>query len=193
MTDPVTAIRRKWAKAPAGPWVLWTSCSWRRIKTRHGDRVLEPVVHNDGHPDLCAWEGTDKEEALQVIADAPTDIKILIAEVAYHRERETVFRQALSLAGHPVTDKGAYRADVVSAVKSLIQDRDHWRNAAVYLADCNAATLAGLPKRHPKSRRERLAQLCRKSAAFLDGDFSVRPSNLEAVKVRLTRALEGAQ
>jgi len=40
------------AKHTRGPWTLWTSCSWRRIKDAEGRPVCEPTVAADGHPDL---------------------------------------------------------------------------------------------------------------------------------------------
>lgn len=38
-----------------GPWIWWTSNSWKRLKRDDGrttQNVLEPYVCKDGHPDL---------------------------------------------------------------------------------------------------------------------------------------------
>lgn len=35
-----------------GPWMVATSNSWRRIVSQRMTPVCEPIVQNDGHPDL---------------------------------------------------------------------------------------------------------------------------------------------
>ena len=42
------------ARATPGRWMLWTSCSWRRIGTEDQlTTVLQPTVsRSDGHPDM---------------------------------------------------------------------------------------------------------------------------------------------
>lgn len=56
----IEAIRAALVAGPTeGPWEIWTSCSWRRIKSGTGANVLEPTVaKSDGHPDLSASNET---------------------------------------------------------------------------------------------------------------------------------------
>jgi hypothetical protein len=65
--------------APAGKWEIWTSNSWRRVFADQGRekvRVIEPIVHQDGQPDLLfgfavgSWlENFTPEVALSLIAE----------------------------------------------------------------------------------------------------------------------------
>lgn len=49
------------------PWMVATSCSWRRIISASGESVLLPTNSaSDGHPDLQA-----EPEVLQLMAAAP--------------------------------------------------------------------------------------------------------------------------
>lgn len=58
-------------------------------------------------------------------------------------------------------------------VAPLLRERDHWRDAAVYLADCHAATAesASLRKSTGKGERGRLHAICRAAATLLRGSW----------------------
>lgn len=63
------------AEHTPGPWVWWTSNSWRRLK--RDDRgitqsVMEPYVCSDGHPD-CSINEAD----MRLIAAAPDLLEAL--------------------------------------------------------------------------------------------------------------------
>lgn len=52
---------------------------------------------------------------------------------------------------------------------TLEQERDYWRNIACYLASCHAATAEydGVMSSTSKSRRKRLATICKKASKAL--------------------------
>lgn len=65
------------AAEPVVKWEWWTSCSWRRLKTRGGEAVLMPTIaSSDGHPDIVV-----KPENMAVIEAAPEMLRILQALV----------------------------------------------------------------------------------------------------------------
>lgn len=70
-----------------GPWEMWTSNSWRRIRTINGS-VCEPITQSDGHPDLLFQNGgPDGPDARLMLAapdlyEALTDLLALFDEVA---------------------------------------------------------------------------------------------------------------
>lgn len=76
MVDPVTpdelaGLRRDEAALPAGPWELWTSCSFRRITGPDGKDGGVLSAYNqrsDNHPDLSMPE--DKLFALVRLRNA---------------------------------------------------------------------------------------------------------------------------
>lgn len=68
------------SKHTPGPWVWWTSNSWRRLKHDRAGltmNVLEPYVCSDGHPDV-----TVSEENMALIAAAPDLLEA--AKLAYN-------------------------------------------------------------------------------------------------------------
>ena len=60
---------------PAGPWEVWTSCSFRRVSRQGGGDgdVLHGTVQRDGHPDLSMTE-----RQLQALCD----LRNLAVEIA---------------------------------------------------------------------------------------------------------------
>ena len=44
----------------------------------------------------------------------------------------------------------------------------HWKHVASYFASCHAATLSGLPKKHPKKQRGSIVEQCRQAAVILE-------------------------
>lgn len=78
-------------------------------------------------------------------------------------------------------------------VIALLKAVDLYQTATVYLADCHAATLEGLPKSTSKSERARQTSICRTAAGLLAGDSSgIRHlSRLEAARERCLRAADG--
>ena len=65
-----------------GPWMLATSCSWRRFVNRDGESVCEPTTQRDGHPDLhfghpgnahLIQAAPDMVEALEMLEDLMTN------------------------------------------------------------------------------------------------------------------------
>lgn len=81
-------------------------------------------------------------------------------------------------------------------VVALLKAVTHFRDLAAYLADCQAATMQGLPKSASQSARRRHANICVLAAKGLAGDITaVRyPGQPDAVIERCHRAaLEGEQ
>lgn len=78
-------------------------------------------------------------------------------------------------------------------IQDFRDERDYWRAAAMYLADCNAASLESLPKSAGKKHRKRFESLCFVSLAIVEycwcGDMA--PTRKEAVADRLKEALDG--
>lgn len=64
-------------------------------------------------------------------------------------------------------------ADLVKLLKAV----ETYQAATAYLADCQAATLSGLPKSTSKSARGRHIELCKIAASLLDG-------NVHAIRYR---------
>lgn len=55
-----------------GPWLVATSCSWRRIVSRDHGPVCEPIVqHPDNHPDLFFRNGGEDGPDACLIAASP--------------------------------------------------------------------------------------------------------------------------
>jgi hypothetical protein len=55
-----------------GPWIVATSCSWRRIINARGDGVCVPTIqHSDNHPDLHFPNGGESGPDARLIAAAP--------------------------------------------------------------------------------------------------------------------------
>lgn len=73
---------------------------------------------------------------------------------------------------------------------ALLKELAHFREAAAYLASCQAATLEGLPKSTSKSSRARHEALCLTAAKLIDGDrAAIRyPVNPIAAKERCLSA-----
>lgn len=62
-----------------GPWMVATSCSWRRILTERGEPVIVPTTHRvDGHPDLNATMAD-----LNMAALSPRLLQALEAAMAF--------------------------------------------------------------------------------------------------------------
>jgi hypothetical protein len=59
-------------KFTPGPWMIATSCSYRRIVSRSGEGVCEPITQcSDGHPDLHFRNGGFTGPDAHLIAAAP--------------------------------------------------------------------------------------------------------------------------
>ena len=70
----------------------------------------------------------------------------------------------------------------MNELETALKSVQHWKRVAAYLASCHAATLECLPKRASKSERKRLAQVCRRSAAYLIGTESPRQYETQSVE-----------
>lgn len=55
----------------------------------------------------------------------------------------------------------------LDAIKAELR---YWKNAAHYLADCQAATLIGLPKATSKRARRRFVMITKRAVQFLSGE-----------------------
>lgn len=88
-----------------------------------------------------------------------------------------------------LADNDAISADEIVV---LLKELAHFRGALGYLASCQAATLASLPKATSKSALGRHIAICEVAAALLDGDGSKvkYPANLEDARDRCLRAAE---
>lgn len=74
-----------------GPWEMWTSNSFRRIGSRYG-AVCEPIVQNDGHPDLHFRNGgPEGPDAVLLLAgpDLVLALKSIRDQVYAAQTRET--------------------------------------------------------------------------------------------------------
>lgn len=63
-SDLIERLERANATLPAGPWELWTSCSFRRIvgpSGADGDVLSAYNQRGDNHPDLSMPEGQLQE------------------------------------------------------------------------------------------------------------------------------------
>lgn len=71
-----TAELKKLAEAATpGPWVMWTSCSWRRLKNAEGVGVCVPFVNRvDKHPDM---EVSSEDSAFMEAANPAAILKLL--------------------------------------------------------------------------------------------------------------------
>jgi hypothetical protein len=78
--------------------------------------------------------------------------------------------------------------DCVDLLKALT----HFKNAAIYLASCQAATLEILPKSASQSMRNRHVTLCNDAAKLLDGDASPikYTESIAAAKERCEKAVK---
>lgn len=55
-----------------GPWLIATSCSWRRIVSESGNPVCAPTIQrSDNHPDLHFPNGGESGPDAHLIASAP--------------------------------------------------------------------------------------------------------------------------
>lgn len=57
-------------------------------------------------------------------------------------------------------------------IESMLNELEHFRLGAAFLASCQAATLESLPKSASKSQRERHHGICLKAAKILQGDIT---------------------
>lgn len=69
-------------KATPGPWILATSNSWRRLLSRDGHSVCEPIKQKDGHPDLWFRNGGADGPDAKFMEAASPDVVLLLCEVA---------------------------------------------------------------------------------------------------------------
>lgn len=60
-----------------GPWFLATSNSWRRFVSQGMTPVCEPIVQNDGHPDLYFRNGGEDGPDACLIEAAPDLLELL--------------------------------------------------------------------------------------------------------------------
>jgi hypothetical protein len=69
MLGEVERLRELSRDATQGEWMLATSCSWRRILTTSGERVIEPITQqSDNHPDLsCGLDHVNAELAIAAV------------------------------------------------------------------------------------------------------------------------------
>lgn len=77
-------IRERLKKASAGPWEWWTSNSFRRLSGPDGKDggIAYATVARDGQPDISI-----REDDMEFIAHARTDVENLVHEVEYLRMR----------------------------------------------------------------------------------------------------------
>ena len=60
------------AKHTPGPWMIATSCSYRRVISESDTPVAVPIVqHSDGHPDIYFPNGGEDGPDAHLIAAAP--------------------------------------------------------------------------------------------------------------------------
>jgi hypothetical protein len=91
-------------KHTAGPWLIATSNSWRRIVSRDYNSVCEPITQNDGHPDLYFRNGG---------ADGPDARLIALAPVMW----QALVDAAIDLRGHRKS-----RMDIASNIERVLAE-----------------------------------------------------------------------
>lgn len=72
------------------------------------------------------------------------------------------------------------------------EEAERWKQIALYLADCHAATAYSLPKSTSKSARKRFQSICATSLKMLQREVmppQYKTTNLESVVKRLQGAL----
>jgi hypothetical protein len=106
-----------------GPWLVWTSNSWRRIRGPNHEVVCEPIVQHDGHPDLSFGDYPQADANSKLIVAAP-DLAKACATVAVQINDLLLGKCE---GGHPDIDD-ATRADLASFRDCL--------NAALRAAGC---------------------------------------------------------
>lgn len=69
---------------------------------------------------------------------------------------------------------------------------EYWKHVAVYLADCHAANLEGLPKSTSKYQRDRMKHICTNALLMLANSWpaGVRQSEIVSVQERLRRNIQ---
>lgn len=112
-TVDIDRLQRLRARATAGPLVLATSNSWRRIISKYGSKpVCEPCTQPDGHPDLHFPNGgTDGPDATLLI-EAWNALPALVEEVT--RLRALLARDAAPQAGAMDAQPAAVSAGVLA-------------------------------------------------------------------------------
>lgn len=78
-SDLITRLEQAEAVLPAGPWEVWTSCSFRRITGPDGrdGGVLSAInQRGDGHPDLSM-----NEEQLRALVDLRNELPALLRAI----------------------------------------------------------------------------------------------------------------
>jgi hypothetical protein len=90
----VERLREIDARLPAGPWKLWTSCSFRRIggpSGADGDVLSAYAQRSDGHPDLSM-----REEQLAELVELRNILPAAASRIEELERRETRFRLAMA-------------------------------------------------------------------------------------------------
>ncbi len=79
-------------RIPAGPWTLWTSCSFRRIggpEGKDGDVLSAYRQRSDGHPDLSMPEDQLAElvELRNALPELIEHLNLLRSKLSLHNEK----------------------------------------------------------------------------------------------------------
>jgi hypothetical protein len=118
----IDEIRKRLDAATPGPWEIHDSCSWRRIGTPGRDgNIVCPTNHPvDRHPDLLA-----KLADLSLIANAPSDLAFLLAEVERYKKAldEAIVHGQIRIEGKYVaTDYYLHPHEVVPTLSAYLKE-----------------------------------------------------------------------
>lgn len=178
-----------------GRWMLWTSCSWRRIGLDdQSTPVIEPTRHpHDGHPDLSARR-EDLDGLIAIVNHAPAllhaarECERLREDIEYHARQHEAYRRKCRHYEEAVCVQGIgpVRLHQDGAVTKEIDHRKlgalfHDANAAITLR----ADLARLRSENEQAWEQSGSDRCRANDLENERDELLK-------EVNRLRALEGS-
>lgn len=185
-------VRERWRQLPPGPWLLATSCSWRRILTEHGnDPVIMPARYSeaDPQPTLDAPPG---------VLEAVVEARVLVPElIDMVEDLQSKLTSTITTGGRMLACservKDAFE-DQRREINDLERKLSHMESIAHYLADCHAATAEydGTLKSVSNSRRKRFRDICKTTARMLRNEYHGKRLPSVDGQTRILDRLDGA-
>jgi hypothetical protein len=116
--DKLDELERLLKAGTPGPWMLATSNSWRRFVSKTHTPVCEPIVQNDGHPDLHFRNGGPDGPDAALITAAINALPELVARVREFEELKKDMSLVRVAAYYALSDR-----EVIVTDKSLDEGR----------------------------------------------------------------------